>query len=422
MDQLIKLIREDMRPSLGVTEPGAIALAVATAYAHISGEIVSVQVELNSGMYKNAFTCAIPGTSRTGSVYAAALGAVAGDPSLALESLRSITADDIASAESLIQQGRVQVHMRGISPDIFIKATVVTSSGQASAIIEHSHTHITQIICNGNVIKTGLKSDPHSAAPSLICNFTFKDFIECALTAPIDSLRFINDAFEMNLALLKAGLEDSRTQIAHHYYALNQNTLLSNNALTSAQLLSSGAIEARVLGIGLPAMSITGSGSHGIIATMPLYAYCHCNQLSPERLLRAAALSALVTQYIKEYSGKLSALCGCGIAAGAGAACGLALLQNANEEQLIATLNAMTLGITGMICDGGNHGCAIKSTIAVDAAFHAADWAMSGIAISPRHGICGNTPEETMRNIGLIASPGMLKTEEVIVSIMDNKT
>ncbi len=178
-----------------------------------------------------------------------------------------------------------------------------------------------------------------------------------------------------------------------------------------------------MLGLNRPAMSITGSGAHGIIATMPLFAWfqVHYGQVGDVLLLRAAALSYLITMYIKEYSGKLSAFCGCGIAAGCGMACGLAFLRGATEEQVGMVIRNMASGLTGMICDGGNHGCAMKGIVAVDAAYRAVELAMQGISIGQMHGINGRTPEDTMRYMGMIASPGMVRTEETIVNIMEQK-
>ena len=176
-----------------------------------------------------------------------------------------------------------------------------------------------------------------------------------------------------------------------------------------------------MIGLDKPAMSITGSGAHGIIATLPLYAVAKVNGLSDEKLLRATALSYLVCMYIKEYSGKLSAFCGCGIAAGSGMACGLVYLKDGTVDMMAKTINNMASSLTGMICDGGNKGCTMKGIAAVDCAFQSVDFAMQGIFIDNVHGINGMTPEDTMRNMGLIASPGMVGTEKVIVEIMENK-
>jgi L-cysteine desulfidase len=168
-------------------------------------------------------------------------------------------------------------------------------------------------------------------------------------------------------------------------------------------------------------MSITGSGAHGIIATLPLYASARVNHYSEEQLLRATALSYLVCMYIKEYSGKLSAFCGCAIAAGTGMACGLAFLKGGTLKTLASVIQNMASSITGMICDGGNHGCTMKGIVAVDAAYQAVDFALAGIAIGKTHGINGQSAEQTMRNIGRIASPGMVETEDVILNIMREK-
>lgn len=168
-------------------------------------------------------------------------------------------------------------------------------------------------------------------------------------------------------------------------------------------------------------MSITGSGAHGIIATLPLYGVYKIRGLSEEKLLRATALSYLVCMYIKEYSGRLSAFCGCAIAAGTGMACGLTLLRDGTVEQMTHVINNMASSITGMICDGGNQGCTMKGIVAVDAAFRSVDLAMDDTYIFNVHGINGRTPELTMKHMGLIASPGMVGTEKTIVEIFEGK-
>ena len=163
----------------------------------------------------------------------------------------------------------------------------------------------------------------------------------------------------MNMELLEEGIHSEQAVITKQLLKENKGQIISDDALRTAQLLCNGAIEARVLGLSRPAMSITGSGAHGIIATMPLFAYFQVNygEVDDVLLLRATALSFLITMYIKEYSGKLSAFCGCGIAAGCGMACGLAFLNGAEEFQIGMVIRNMASGLTGMICDGGNHCC-----------------------------------------------------------------
>lgn len=432
MKELTRLIKEDMKPALGVTEPGAIAFAVASARAHTQGEVRKVRVALNSGMYKNAYTCGIPNSSNFGNLYAAALGAVAADAGKGLESLRDITPEDDAKAAALVEEGVVEAVLDHIGSEITIDATVETELDCCTVHIRDSHTHIVSIEKNGGQIYTDEafmrrredkgKDTAGEREGFAIHQYSLHEILEYVREVQAEEIGFIREAFSMNMELLEEGIASERAVITKYLLRENGGRIVSDDVHKTAQLLCNGAIEARVLGLGKPAMSITGSGAHGIIATMPLMAQYRAEEREDdESLLRAAALSYLITMYIKEYSGRLSAFCGCGIAAGTGMACGLAFMKGADEETVGKVIRNMASGLTGMICDGGNHGCTMKGIVAVDAAFCAVDMAMEGVCIDGIHGINGRTPEDTMRHMGMIASPGMVETEKTIVEIMGQK-
>lgn len=426
MEELTRLIREDMKPALGVTEPGAIAFAAARAKAETEGEVLRVDVALNSGMYKNAYTCGIPGSDAYGNLQAAALGVVAADPAKGLESLDGITDADNEAAAKMVRDGRVHVALDHMGSEITIDATVCTETDTCSVHIRGTHTHIQWIEKNGEIVfgeKTEQQEESEEAETPVIHRYTLRQILEYVKQVPAKEISFIREAFSMNIELLEEGIHSNKTTIGPMLLRANDGKIISEDARKTAQLMCNGAIEARVLGLSSPAMSITGSGAHGIIATMPLFAYYEVNYevIDDDILLRATALSYLITMYIKEYSGRLSAFCGCGIAAGTGMACGLGYLRGASEAQQTMIIQNMASGLTGMICDGGNQGCAMKGMVAVDAAFRSVDMAMQNVCIDAIHGINGRTPEDTMRNMGRIASPGMVKTEEVIVDIMKNK-
>lgn len=433
MTELTKLIKEDMRPALGVTEPGAIAFAVASARKYTDGEVLKVQVALNSGMYKNAFTCGIPNSARYGNLYAAALGAVAANAELGLESLADITPDDDEKAAQMVGEGKVQVRLDHIGSEIMIDAAVETAEDICTVHIRGGHTRIESIEKNGEILyKAQEKETPDIDCQEsgdteekipLIHQYSFHEILRYVEEVPAGEIAFIKEAFSMNMELLEEGLQSQRAVITAQLLKENGNRVISQDVKKTAQLLCNGAIEARVLGLSRPAMSITGSGAHGIIATMPLYAFYKAGEagISEEKLLRSAALSYLITMYIKEYSGKLSAFCGCGIAAGTGMACALSYLRGAGEDRITMVIQNMASGLTGMICDGGNHGCTMKGIVAVDAAFRAVDMAMAEVCIESIHGINGKTPEDTMKHMGMIASPGMVETERTIVEIMEQK-
>lgn len=426
MEELTRLIREDMKPALGVTEPGAIAFATARAKAETGGEVLRVDVALNSGMYKNAYTCGIPGSDAYGNLQAAALGVVAADPAKGLESLDGITDADNEAAAKMVREGMVHVTLDHMGSEITIDATVCTETDTCSVHIRGTHTHIQWIEKNGEIVfgeKTEQQEESEEAETPVIHRYTLRQILEYVKQVPTKEISFIREAFSMNIELLEEGIHSKKTTIGPMLLRANGGKIISEDTRKTAQLMCNGAIEARVLGLSSPAMSITGSGAHGIIATMPLFAYYEVNYevIDDDILLRATALSYLITMYIKEYSGRLSAFCGCGIAAGTGMACGLGYLRGASEAQQTMIIQNMASGLTGMICDGGNQGCAMKGMVAVDAAFRSVDMAMQNVCIDAIHGINGRTPEDTMRNMGRIASPGMVKTEEVIVDIMKNK-
>ncbi|MFR2252901.1 MAG: serine dehydratase subunit alpha family protein [Clostridium sp.] len=423
MHALTELIKSDMKPALGVTEPGAIAFAVSTAKAHIKGTVKRVGLRLNSGMYKNAFTCGIPGTSEVGNYYAAALGAVAADPKKGLECLEGIGKAEEEAAGEMIKAGMISVSMSSITSRIFIEATVTGEDSEAVVTIQDAHTNITKITENGTVVfeKEAKAAQESKEATPLIHQYTLAQMVEYVNTVSAQELDFIKEAYKVNYELLQEGLKSPKTTYGPYLLKKNGGVLVSEDERKTASLFCNGAIEARVIGLSKPAMSITGSGAHGIIATMPLYAVYKINNYTDEQLLRATALSYLVCMYIKEYSGKLSAFCGCAIAAGTGMACALAWLKGADAETMEKVINNMASSITGMICDGGNQGCTMKGIVAVDAAFDSVELAMDDVYIYNAHGINGATPEETMHNMGLIASPGMTGTEKTIVDILDGK-
>ena len=452
MHELTALIQKDMVPALGVTEPGAISFCVAKAKSYAKGELLHLNVAMNSGMYKNAFTCGIPNSKEVGNVFAAALGYVAGNPDKGLESLANVTPADNICAQRLIDEGKITVALSGISSRIFMEATLETTESKVLLTIRDTHTNITKIVVNGETVLEAEEKNEAIDRPEAgitesdkteegcgitesnkvaegtgttkihsIHRYTLAELVDYVNTVSLEEIEFVKEAYKVNLELFEEALKNPRTTFARQLLAMNGGEVISKDEQMTASLLCNATIEARVIGLDKPAMSITGSGAHGIIATMPLYGVYKIHGLSEEMLYRATMLSYLICTYIKEYSGRLSAFCGCAIAAGTGMACGLVYLKGGTVEQMEYTLNNMASSITGMICDGGNQGCTMKGVAACDAAFRSVAFAMKGVHIDKVHGINGNTPEETMRNMGLIASPGMVGTEKTIVEIFEEK-
>lgn len=421
MERLTALIQQDRLPSLGVTEPGTIALATATARSHVPGKIRHITLTMTSGLYKNARTCGIPGTDKTGSEYSAALGVVAGDPEKGLMALEKVTQWDVLAAEKLVEAGLIEVRMSEVTSHLHLEAVVEADGGTAEVVIDGSHTNIVSIAVDGKPVFQKETRQEDIPGGMEITDYTIHQLLYYCTTVPYDEIKFLKEAYGMHLTLVQAGLDSDRAKMAKVLMSLNSGRVFSQDVLATAQVLTGAAVEARVIGLPHPAMSITGSGAHGIICTMPLYAAYKCKKLEAEQLCRATALSYLVTMYLKAYSGKLSAFCGCGIAAGTGVAAALTYLLGGGIEEISCTIFNMASGITGMICDGGNIGCVVKATAALDAAYKAAMMGLKKVAVGPEHGINGKTIEETLQNIGRIADPGMRETERTILELMEQK-
>ena len=425
MHELTRMIKGDMVPALGVTEPGAIAFCAAKARSLIPGDLVRLEIIMNSGMYKNADTCCIPNSRGFGSARAAALGFVAGDPEKGLNALANAAPEDDALAKRYVEQGLVVTTLGEVSSRISIRALLETSAGTAEVVIRDTHTNIVYMAVNGEAIYEAPEAAAETSAgaeePHPIHAYTLRALVDYVNAVPFEEIAFVLEAYKVNLALFKAGMRDPELRFGKKLLAMNGGEVISRDERRSASLLCNAAIEARVMGVPMPAMSITGSGAHGIIATLPLYAVVRIKQMSEEQLCRATMLSYLVCTYIKEYSGRLSAFCGCGIAAGSGMAVALCWLKGGSLCEMAATLNNMASSITGMICDGGNQGCVMKGVAACATAFDSVELALGGAHVDSAHGINGPTPEATMRNMGLIASPGMVHTEETILRIQQEK-
>ena len=413
--RLIEAVKNDLIPSLGVTEPGAIAYASACAARALGGTVDSVSVSLNSGIYKNSFTCAVPGTGGTGCALAAALGAVCGDPAKGLMCTEGASHDAVEEAKLMVKEGRAAAKLASISPDIEIAASVSGENGSAEALVRGRHDRLVKLTVNGTELPVPeYREEKSEDATFSVSSVSFADLIECADTA--EGLEFIDDAVRMDLALFEEGKRSGLMPLTESRFLPGE---------TSAELLTCGAIEARVRGANAPAMAITGSGSHGILCIMPVYASSVCEETKadPDRTRRAMLLSCLVTMYIKELSGLLSTACGCVLAGGTGAALGMTYLYAEDRlfERLSLALNTMAASVTGMICHGGNTGCSLKAAVGVKMALAACEMALEGLGAESEHGILGPTPEETMRNMGRIARD-MLPVESTIIGIMKSKS
>ena len=432
--EIIGLIRKEVKPALGCTEPIAVALAVTKAM-----EILEVQCKLNSSEWrtgqdfdldvrvsgnilKNGMGVGIPGTGMVGLHIAAALGAVCGKSCYGLEVLHDLSDTAIEQAKIMTESSKVIIGLAETDHKLYVKAIVRTADDHwAYAVIEDDHDRIVETGIDGKIlsqISSQSADNAESQKSTADYGLTVKEILHFASTASFDDISFILESRTLNLALAHEGLKGLYGLKVGYAISLDANReVFGRDFLSYAMAMTAAASDARMAGCTLPAMSNSGSGNQGITVTMPVIAYSQRYDTSDEQLARALVLSHLIAIHIKGYLGKLSALCGCVIAS-TGAACGLVYLRGGDYEQICAAIKNMIGNITGMVCDGAKVGCAMKVASGVSSALQSAVLAREGICISEHEGIIEKDIEKTIRNLGDIGSVGMQTTDTMILDIM----
>lgn len=431
--ELIELIKKEVKPALGCTEPIAVALAVAKAIETLEendfiqnrmGDDFVINIEVSSNILKNAMGVGIPGTGMVGLHIAAALGAVCGKSCYGLEVLRELNDASISRAKEIVKQKTIEVGLAKTEKMLFIKASVSTNTAngerhQATVIIENDHDKITLVSLNGESLYTANGFiEVKESKSALDYKLTVEEIYNFITEIPFEDIAFILESRTLNLALAEEGLSGKYgLKVGWAIQKDANKEVFGSDFMSHAMCITAAASDARMAGCTLPAMSNSGSGNQGITVTMPIIAYSQRYSISEEQLARALTLGHLIAIHIKGYLGKLSALCGCVIAS-TGASCGLVYLRGGSYTQVCYCIKNMIGNITGMVCDGAKEGCAMKVASGVASAIQSAVLAREGICISSDDGIIEEDIEKTIRNLGSIGSKGMKDTDSMILEIM----
>ena len=432
--EIIELIRKEVKPALGCTEPIAVALAVAKAMEILEDrceipdtdwrmkECYRLRIEVSGNILKNGMGVGIPGTGMVGLHIAAALGAVCGKSEYGLEVLNDLNDISITRAKEMVENRSVNIVLAETSHKLYVKAHADFKDGStAYALIQDNHDSIVETCFNGEILSS-VENDGNQETPdqktTLDYKLTVKEIVEFASTVAYEDIEFILESRTLNLALAKEGMKGCYGLKVGWAINLDDNReVFGGDFLSYAMSLTAAASDARMAGCTLAAMSNSGSGNQGITVTMPVIAYSITYGTNDEKLARALVLSHLIAIHIKGYLGKLSALCGCVIAS-TGSACGLVYLRGGDYEQICSAIKNMIGNITGMVCDGAKVGCAMKVASGVSSALQSAVLAREGICISEYDGIIEKDIEKTIQNLGKIGSVGMQKTDNMILDIM----
>ncbi|KLU59184.1 serine dehydratase alpha chain [Peptococcaceae bacterium CEB3] len=420
--ELISLLRTEVKPALGCTEPAAVALAVATARDYLGGRIDRIKLAVSGNIYKNALAVTIPHTQEAGLEMAAVLGLLKGKADRGLEVFAGVESADVEEAKLLVGGGLAQVRIAD-REGIFIEAHLEGERGWAEVVIAGGHTQVVSVNLNG---KSREQREDYSGQEKgsdwFSDEYKLSELVEQVEKFRLEDIEFLRDGLEMNLAMAELGLRSKPgLALGAGLKALIERGFLSDDVGNRARAAVAGACDARMAGMDHPVMSTMGSGNHGIVAIVTVAVLAREIGATEERTLRALALSHLVTAFVKQYTGRLSTMCGCAVAAGAGAAAAATWLQGGKAEQVGGAVQNIIGNLAGMICDGAKGGCAFKLSTAASEAILASEMALAGIIINPVDGIISPTVEDTVRNLGRLSSAGMTCAEKTILDIMLHK-
>lgn len=420
--ELLEILKAEVTPALGCTEPVAVALACAAA-AGGKKDITGVEVVVSNNIYKNGMSVGIPGLKETGLDFAAALGAVGGDYTLGLQVLGSIKKDDVDKCHDLVNQNEVKVEAVENGERLYIEAKVKANSGDGRCIIKGSHSNIVLIERDGVVEFSKDYTKKASASnSSKLKGLNIKDLVELIDGMKYEDLKFMLDGAKMNKKAAELGLKERLGMaVGASMYDYVKEGILSDNINNMAKINTAAASDARMSGYFIPVMSSAGSGNHGLTAILPVVTAAEKLNSGDEKLAKALAISHTITIFIKNYTGRLSALCGCGVAAATGASAAVTYLLDGNEKHIESAINNMIANVSGMICDGAKPGCALKLSTAAGCAVDSALLAVKGVTTPSDNGILDATCEKTIENLGMVCDPGMVETDKVILDVMINK-
>ena len=420
-DKIIALVKSEVVPAVGCTEPIAVALCVCKAVELLGSVPERIDVLLSANILKNAMGVGIPGTGMIGLPIAVALGALIGKSEYELEVLKDVDDEAVAKGKAFIDEGRIRIGLKkGIEEKLYIEALVSKGGETATAVISGCHTSFVLLKRGGETV--------FEQAAAANCEegeeegwLTLEKVYEFATTAPLSEMEFIRKAKELNESAAQASLAGNYGHTLGKTLSRPLGKGIFGDTIFSHIISSTAcACDARMAGAPIPVMSNSGSGNQGICATLPVVKFAEENHNTDEELIRALMLSHLTAIYIKQSLGKLSALCGC-VVASIGSSCGITYLMGGDYQRICNSVKNMVANLTGMICDGAKPSCSLKISSGVSTALLSSLLAMEGRCVTSAEGIVDDDVDKSIHNLTKIGKDAMDETDRCVLDIMTSK-
>lgn len=420
--EFIDILNREMVPAEGCTEPIAVAYAVSLAVDTLGETPKNIDILLSANVIKNALGVGIPGTGKVGIDIAAALGAIIKKPEKKLEILKGFSEEELKKANELISSKKIKVSQKDTKEKLYIEIIAKGENNSSKVIILKDHTNVVLIEKNGEMILDKEINDASNENVSKGSDLTIESIYEFAVNTPFEEIEFILKAADINSKVSEEGLKGGYgLEVGNKIIENKDFNLFTNNMANKIIAATAAASDARMDGCTMTIMTTAGSGNQGIACSMPIVETAKALGKSKEDLARALVISNLITIHLKEYMGRLSPLCGAGIAGATGACCGITYLLGGNLTNIKHAVNNMISDIAGMICDGAKSTCALKIATATNAALQCATLAMNNISPSSKDGIVFEDAEDTIRNIEVLVKEGLSNTDNTILNIMLTK-
>jgi L-cysteine desulfidase len=426
---MIKIMEKELIPALGCTEPVAFGLCAASARKYAPGKINEIVCEASSAMLKGVEYVKIPKSNGlTGGKMASAMGAVGGNSEMGLEVFHSFKPEDRQKALDIVNQGIVKLKKVDSPFKLYLKTTIKTDENTATAIIQEAHNNVAYIELNGKIIKDTREKDVEETKTTEDVDYSILNvpgIYEFCKNAPLSHLSIIEKTIELTRAIAVDGMNNPYgMEVGRTLKSKLSNGIVSSDLAMNAVIWTAAGVDARMGGSSFPAMSNSGSGNQGITCTMPVIATGDYLKKSKEEILRAVALSNLLTIFVKTHYdpnyARMSPVCCAAVAAGSGG-CGIAYLLGTTPKEIEMILQSVLGNVAGLFCDGAKANCALKVAMTIHSAIHAYLLAKAGFASGDNDGLVGKNIEETITNFFRIQREGMSKIEEVTYNIESEK-